>query len=429
MRRLGWVAGAALGFALALAGPAHAKGASVVVVSVDGAVDPLVARYVERSIASAERARALAVLLRIDTPGGLDSSMRRIIKAVLDSEVPVVCFVGPPGARAASAGAFILVGCPIAAMAPGTNVGAAHPVGFQGEVVSEKVTNDAAAYIRSLAQRWGRNAAWAEKAVRDSVSASAGEALRLGVIDLVAPDVPSLLRTIDGREVTIAGGRAVRLHTANAGLVEADMNLIELLLHKAVDPNIAFLLFVLGLAGIVFEVTHPGLNLPGVLGGLALVTSLVILGLLPVNLAGLILILAALGFFILDLQVVGHGLPTAAGIVSLVLGGLFLFDASVPTARVSRGLVVGVAIALAFFFGVVVRAALRARRQPPGAGLEALVGTEGTVLAEGIVQARGESWTARSQVGPLRPGARVRVVAVEGLTLVVEPEPKTEVAT
>jgi membrane-bound serine protease (ClpP class) len=427
MRRLGWIVGVALGLVIVLGSPAVAAG-RILVASLDGPVDPFTARYVQRVVAAAERENAAGILLRIDTPGGLDSSMRKIIKVVLDSDVPVVCYVGPSGARAASAGAFILIGCPIAAMAPGTNVGAAHPVGFRGEVVSEKVTNDAAAYIRALAQRWGRNAAWAERAVRDSVSASAGEALRLGVIDLVAADEGSLLKAIDGRSVITGEGRSV-LRTEGARLIDEDMSFIESLLHKAVDPNLAFLLFVLGLGGIIFEITHPGLNVPGVLGGLALVTSLVILGLLPVNLAGLLLILAALGFFVLDLQVAGHGLPTVAGITALVLGGLFLFDASVPTARVSKGLIVGVAAAVAFFFGVVVRAVVRARRQPAGAGLEGLVGSEAVVVGPGVVRAAGEEWSARSQAGELPSGTRVRVLGVEGLTLRVEPIVETEVAT
>lgn len=439
-RRLGWAAVATLG--LFLATPrAHATpqptavppraGAQttgeplVRLVEQTGTVDPLTARYVERAIREAEAARASAVVIRIDTPGGLDSSMRRIVQAIQGSRVPVLCWVGPPGARAASAGAFILISCPVASMADGTNVGAAHPVGLSGEVLGEKITNDAAAYIRSLAQQRGRNADWAEKAVRESVSVSAQDAFRLKVIDLVVPSLDALLSKADGLTVKVAEGRTVTVTTAGARIEKARLTAAEALLHNLIDPNLAFLFFVFGIAGIVYEVLHPGLNVAGVIGVLMLVSAFVIFGMLPVNLAGLILIAAAIAFFVIDLQVAGHGLPTVAGITSLVLGGLFLFNAEVENARVSRGLVVGVAISVAGFFFFVVRAALKARKHLPSAGMEALVGMRGTVTSDvdpqGLVHARGEDWTARSRGGRITAGTEVRVVGIEGLTLEVEP--------
>ncbi|MGH2794720.1 MAG: NfeD family protein [Actinomycetota bacterium] len=428
-RRLGLTALAVAAVFLAIPhalGAPNAQGGAVVrLIEQTGTVDPLTAKYVERSIAAAERDNAVAVVVRLDTPGGLDSAMRRIIKAIQASKVPVLCWVGPPGARAASAGAFILISCPFAAMAPGTNVGAAHPVGITGDILSEKVTNDAAAYIRSLAQSRGRNADWAERAVRDSISASAEEAHRLEVIDLVVPTIPELLRQTNGLTIPVGEGGTATLNATGALLEKAKLSPGEALLHLFIAPDIAFLFFAFGVAGIVYEILNPGLNLAGVVGLIMLIASFVILGMLPVNVAGLILIAAAIGFFILDALVVGHGLPTVAGILSLVLGGLFLFDASVPNASVSKGFLVGISVALGAFFFFIVRAALKTRRQTPVAGQESLVGMVGTVRSvldpHGIVHAQGEEWTARSSAGEIRAGTSVRVTAIEGLTLVVEP--------
>jgi len=409
----------------ALGRPIQGGGPVIRLIEQTGTVDPLTAKYVERSLRVAADLKAEAVVVRLDTPGGLDSSMRKIIKAIQASKVPVLCWVGPPGARAASAGAFILISCPFAAMAPGTNVGAAHPVGITGDVMDEKVTNDAAAYIRSLAQQHGRNAAWAEKAVRESISATAEEAKRLEVIDLVVPSLDELLRQTNGLTIPVGGGETRTLDTTDAVIEKAGLSAGEALLHDLIDPNIAFLFFTFGIAGLVFEVLHPGLNVAGVVGLLLLISSFVILGMLPVNVAGLILIAASIGFFIIDAHVAGHGLPTVAGILSIVLGGLFLFDASVTNARVSKALLTGVAISLGALFFVVVRAAVKARRQPPPPGQEALVGMEATVRRPldpiGVVLMRSEEWTARSTRGPIPAGSSVRVTEVEGLTLVVEP--------
>jgi membrane-bound serine protease (ClpP class) len=441
-RRFGWAAVATLALFLstpwtsqtatawdsASAGTQASAQSEPTVVQIDqtGTVDPLSAHYVERVIKDAARRQAEAIVIRIDTPGGLDSSMRQIIQAIQSSEVPVLCWVGPPGARAASAGTFILISCPFAAMAPGTNVGAAHPVGITGDVLPEKVTNDAVAYIRALALAHGRNENWAEKAVRDSVSITAPEAKRLEVIDLVVPSIPELLRQTNGLTVPVADGtRSATLQTDGATVEVASMSLGESIFHGLIDPNIAFLLFVFGIVGIVYEVLHPGLNLAGVLGLIMLISSFVIIGMLPVNVAGLVLIMAAIAFFILDLKVTGHGLPTFAGIACLVLGGLFLFNPSVPKAHVSRGLVVGVAIAMGFFFAFVVRAAFKARHMGPGAGVETLIGATGTVTKAldplGVVLVKAEHWSARSKRGRLAEGTKIRVVRIDKLTLEVEP--------
>jgi membrane-bound serine protease (ClpP class) len=405
------------------------RGPTVAEVDLTGPIDPLLARYAEHTITQANRAGDSAVLVRLDTPGGLDSSMRSIIKAILNSPVPVVCWVGPSGARAASAGTFILVGCPVAAMAPGTNAGAAHPVGITGGVMSEKVTNDAAAYIRSLAERWGRNADWAERAVRSSVSASANEALQLHVIDLLAQSRSSLLHAVDGRTVRTAGGD-VRLHVVGAHLTVSHPTITETLLHALIDPNFAFLFFILGIVGMVSVIIHPGVHILGVVGLVLFVVSLIAFGMLPVTIAGLVLLAASDVFFIVGLKLHGRGVPEVAAVACLVLGGLFLFNPSVPNARVSRVLIAVVAVAVTAFFVFVMRAVMRARFTPVRTSSQVLVGSDGVVVRaldpEGVVRVRGEAWTARSAAGRVEEGSRVRVVAVKGLTVEVVPEPAPE---
>jgi membrane-bound serine protease (ClpP class) len=418
-----WGSLVAAGLALMLAAPAAAQNSSrdVEIATLTGTVDPLSARYVERVIRNADRIGAAAVLVRIDTPGGLDSSMRSIVKAISTSSVPVVCWVGPTGARAASAGAIILTGCPIAAMAPGTNVGAAHPVGFSGEVLGEKITNDAAAYMRALAQAHGRNAALAERMVRESVSVSAEEALRQNAIDLIEPTESSLFATLANAPIH---GISVNTHPA-PHFEREGMTFIEALLHGAVDPNIAFILFLLGLGGIIFEILHPGITIPGIVGSLAFLVSLVLLGLLPVNIAGVVLLLVGMVSFAFEVHIHSYGVAAAFGISSLVLGGLFLFNSSVPSAAVSKWLIGVMAVTLTAFFTLIVRSIVTTRNQLPSPKkITDLIGSEGVVVRElapqGVVRAGREQWTARVPTGVVPEGARVRVTSVQGLTLEVE---------
>jgi membrane-bound serine protease (ClpP class) len=396
----------------------------LLVMELGGVVDPFTATHVERRIGEANQDRVAAVLITIDTPGGLDSSMRKIVKAILASRVPVICFVAPEGARAASAGTFILLSCPVAAMAPGTNVGAAHPVGVSGAINLQKAENDAAAYIRSLAELRGRNADWAESAVRRSVSASAQEALELDVIDLVSPEMSDLLRDIDGRTVQVAGGDEVVLATTGLTVERRGMSLGLSLLHTLLDPNIAFIFFWLGMVFVITEFFVPG-GVLGVLGGIMLVLAFLALGMLPVQLLGVVLLMASVAFFILELKVPGVGVPTAAGLITLVLGGLFLFDPSVPSARVSPWVIAPVAAFAAAFFLFVIRAAIRMRGGKVASGVAMLLGAEGTVVTSldptGIVQVASEEWTAESEAGSLPKGSRVKVVGVEGLRLRVVP--------
>jgi membrane-bound serine protease (ClpP class) len=400
-------------------------GSRVLELKLNGVVDPFIESYVKRGIEQAEGDGDVAVLLTIDTPGGLDSSMRGIVKAILASRVPVVCYTAPSGARAASAGTFVMLACPVNAMAPGTNIGAAHPVGVSGVIEQEKVTNDAAAFIRSLAQRWGRNADWAEDAVRHAVSITADEAVRQHVVDLEAPTEESLLRDIDGRTVRLQDGASVTLRTAGASLHARGMGLGAAFLHGLIDPNLAFLFFYLGLGLVVIELLHPGITVPGILGTLLLVTSFISFGFLPVRLGGVILLVASALFFLIELKHPGIGLPTVGGVVCLVLGGLLLFDSAVPNARVSPWLIGAAATSLALFFGFVVKAVVRTRRLPSGAGIEDLVGELGVALDDlapaGQVRARRETWSAQSTGSRIPAGSPVRVVQVKGLRLIVEP--------
>jgi membrane-bound serine protease (ClpP class) len=431
--RAGGVVTAAVAIMASIPMALQAQSASPVVieVSLTGVVDPFVAHHVEGVVAEAEQRNAAAVLLEIDTPGGLSSSMREITQAILNAGVPVIGFVYPEGARAASAGTFILLSCPVAAMAPGTNVGAAHPVGLAGAVESEKATNDAAASIRAIADRYGRNADWAEKAVRESASVSAEEALHLDAIDLIAPDVPSLLAAVDGRTVTVAGGEQRTLDVAGATLEPSEMGVFASILHAFLDPNIAFLFFWLGLALLAIELFVPG-GIAGTVGALMLLTSFVALGMLPVQLIGVALLIASVVFFILELIHPGIGAPTVGGVVTLILGGLFLFDPSTDVS-VSPWLIVPVAGFAILFFGFVIQQAIRTRRMRSPERNERLVGSEGVVATElspiGVVRVSSEEWTAESVGGPLVPGERVRVVAVEGLRLKVEPIERNAPAT
>ncbi len=335
----------------------------------------------------------------------------------------MIGYVSPSGARAASAGTFILLSTNVAAMAPATNVGAAQPVGLSGAVASEKAVNDAAEYIVGIAEARGRNAVWAESAVRDAESVSAEEALQLGVIDLIAPDVPTLLADVNGMTVQVSG-EPVTLDVAGATVTEDTMGFFAGFFHSLLDPNLAFVFFWLGLAFIVAEFFIPG-GVVGTLGALMFVASLVALGMLPVQLIGVVLLVASLVFFVLELLHPGLGLPAIAGVVCLVLGGLFLFDTSVPGVSVSPLVIVPVAIFAAVFFLVVVRAAMRLRHRTSTTRDEQLIGLEGIVLQDlhptGVVQVASEHWTAESIRGTPRKGDHVRVVEMEGLKLKVEP--------
>jgi membrane-bound serine protease (ClpP class) len=436
-RRRGQVHGAALAAAalglLLLEAPAPAqerRGPVVRVLDLDGIVSPFSARYLERELRRAELRGDEAVVVRLDTPGGLLESTRAITQAMLAARVPVLVYVSPSGARAASAGMFVLVAGHVAAMAPGTHVGAAHPVqaGGQdlGEVMNEKVVNDAAAMARALAAARGRDPAWPEEAVRKSVSATAEEASELGVIDLVAVDLDALLAAVHGRTVVTASG-PTRLDTRDAIQAPSAMSVPERLLQAVVHPNVAYLLFTIGLIGIVAELYAPGTLFPGITGTIALLLAFAGFGVLPVSWAGVALILVGVALVAVELATEGVGLLGVGGVAAFVAGSLLLYRPSDPVApalpdvRVSGWLVAALAAGMAVFFAVVGRALLRTRDLPVASGRETLVGRTGTATSdlrpEGTVSLDQESWSAVAADGGISRGERVRVLAVDGVRL------------
>lgn len=392
-----------------------------------GVINPVASEYVDKGLEKARALGAQALVLQLDTPGGLDKSMRLIIKSMLASPIPVVVYVAPAGSRAASAGVFITMAAHVAAMAPGTNIGAAHPVALGGgkmdKTMIEKVENDAAAYIRSLAERWGRNADWAEEAVRKSVSIQASEAVEKGVVDLLAPSLEELLAKIDGRAIQ-AGGRTVTLATAGAPVVTVSMTLKQRILSFLSHPNVAYLLMLLGFYGIFFELSSPGALFPGIIGGIAIILAAYALQLLPVNWAGLALMALALVLFLLEIKVPSHGALTIGGVVALTLGSLMLFDSPDPLLRVSLKVIIPAVVVTSGFFIFLVGKTAQAHRARVTTGREGLVGAEGIVRkwadGQGTILLRGELWKAESQ-SALVSGQEVTVTETDGLTLTVTP--------
>lgn len=395
------------------------------VVSVSDAITPPISEYILKSIRQAAESGAQAIVIQLDTPGGLDLSMRDIIKECLNAPVPVVVYVSPSGARAASAGVLITISAHVAAMAPGTNIGAAHPVamgiGKADETMMEKVENDAVAYGRGIADQRGRNADWIEEAIRKSVSVTAEEALRLKVIDLVAEDLERLLEKIDGREVKLASGPRV-LKTKGAEINRREMGFREKVLITISNPNIAFILFLLGLAGLYFEFSSPGVILPGIIGGISLILAFFAFQTLPVNYAGILLILFAVILFIAEIKVVSHGVLTIGGVVSLVLGSIMLFESPDPALRVSWSVLVPAVSIVSLFFVAVISIAVRAQMRKVMTSREGLIGARGEALSDvherGKVLIGGEYWNAFSRE-PIAKGKKVEVVAVDGLNVEV----------
>ena len=423
-----------LGMGLAGQGAANAGTSQPIVgLRLDGVVDPFVADYLRGAIRTANTDAAPAILLKIDTPGGLSSSMREITEAILASNVPVICYVSPAGARAASAGAFVLMSCPVAAMAPGTNVGAATPVGVSGVVLERKVTEDAVASIRSMAEIYGRNADVAESFVRDATSISAEQALDDGVIDLIEPNTDALLADVSGTTVTLGDGSSTSVPPLGGlAIDERSMAPGVAFLHGLFDPSLAFLFFWLGLILIVIELIVPGHIFSGTIGTILLLIAFVSFGFLPVRLLGIGLLAASVVFFVLEIKAPGLGAWSIAGIASLVAGGLLLYDGS-GGVRVSPILLGSVAAGVALFFGVAVSRLLAIRHLPAlPTGAEAIVGRDGVVVGAGlgttgVVRVGAEEWRARTSGAPLPGGSPIRVTAFDGLVLTVEPLPEEHV--
>jgi membrane-bound serine protease (ClpP class) len=398
----------------------------VMVITVNGVINPVAAEYVARSVRKAAEADATALVIELDTPGGLDTSMRSIVKEMIGSAVPVVVYVSPSGARAASAGVFITLAAHVAAMSPGTNIGAAHPVAVgekMDKVTAEKATNDAAAYIKSLAEQRRRNSKWAEDAVRKSVSATESEALKLHIIDLVSKDLATLLGQIDGRKVVTSAGERI-LRTGDAKVVRDEVGLRHKILNFISDPTIAYMLLMLGFYGLFFELTNPGVVFPGVFGAICLILAFYSFQTLPVNYAGLLLILLGIVLFILEVKVTSYGMLTVGGIASIVLGSLMLFESPDPLFKLSLSVVLPAALVTALFFALTVRLAYRAHRAKPVTGAEGLVGLEGVAKTDvgpagGMVQVHGEFWSAVSDE-EIQRDKRVLVEGVKGLVIKVK---------
>jgi len=404
--------------------------ATVYIGTYEGVINPVTAEYINHVLAEAREAGAEAVVIQLDTPGGLDTSMRLIIKDITASPIPVIIYVAPSGGRAASAGVFILYAAHIAAMAPGTNVGAAHPVAMGGgemdAVMKDKVENDAAAYIKSIAEKRGRNVKWAEDAVRKSVSVTEKEALSLKVIDLIADDVPSLLAAVDGRELATGAGKVV-LRTKGAMIREFPMGWRLEALKALSDPNIAFILMTLGTIGLLAELYNPGAILPGIVGAISLILAFYSLQTLPINYAGVLLILLGIVLFILEIKVVSYGLLSLGGVASMVLGALLLVKTDAPFMKVSLSVIIPTVVTFGALLMGVVWLAIKAHRRAPVTGAEAMVGTialaKTDVAPRGKVLLQGELWDAVSEE-PIREGDEAEVKAVEGLTLTVGPHRK-----
>ncbi len=398
-------------------------------ISIDGPIGPAYANYVPESIRKAEADHANALLITIDTPGGLDASMRTIVKAIEDAHLPVISFVYPSGSRAASAGVYIVMASDVAAMAPGTNIGAAHPVTLGqklGREMEKKVTNDAVAYIKSIALQKGRNAVWAGQAVSQSVSIPADQAAAIHVVDFTASTIPQLLDEVNGRTISKPSGEYV-LHTRNAVVRQIPMNLREKLLMVISDPNIAYIFMIIGMWGIFFELASPGAIFPGVIGALSLILAFVSFQTIPVNYAGILLIMLSIVLFILEVKIVSHGMLAVGGIASFVLGSLLLFDTSSASYSVSWKLIATAAVLTALFFIVALGLALKVRFKKPQTGREGLLGQPGVVKEVHHDKIKvfldGAYWDAYSDDKTIKSGDKVIVETIEsGMQLKVKKE-------
>jgi membrane-bound serine protease (ClpP class) len=400
----------------------------VILLKLDGAINPASATFIERSIEYAADKNAECLIIEMNTPGGLLESTRNIVSAILESKIPIVVYVAPAGAHAGSAGAFITMAAHIAAMAPGTNIGAAHPVDMQGKmdsVMGEKVTNDAAAFIRTIAEKRNRNLRWAEDAVRKSQAITETEALDTNVIDLIAKNVDDLLRQIDGKQIETVRGM-VTLHTNGARIEQLEMGWAEKMLDTLSDPNIAYILFMLGVYGLMFELYNPGSIFPGIVGVISLVLAFYTMHTLPINYAGLALIIFGIILFLLEIKIVSHGMLAIGGAVSLFLGSIMLIRTSsvLEFVEISWFVIVASVAITTFFFVFLLGLGLKVQRNKPTTGKEGIIGEIGETLSllnpEGTVRVQGELWQAETASGKIAKGERVRVVEIQNLKLRVE---------
>ncbi len=397
---------------------------------INGVINPVATEYIAKSIDRAEADNAQLLVIEMDTPGGLMKSMHEIVKAIQASEVPVAVYVSPSGSRAGSAGVFITYAAHIAAMAPSTNIGSAHPVlgggGAQpdsADTMIEKVTNDAVAKIRAVAEKRKRNADWAERAIRESENITETEALKLNVIEFIVPDVDSLLSVVHGKAIDLDNGSTVILNTRNARVITYEMSWRQRLLDTITDPNIAYLLMMLGFYGVLFELYNPGSILPGVVGGICLILGFYALQTLPVNYAGLLLIFFSIVLFLLEIKIPSYGLLSIGGVVSLVMGSVMLFDSPLPFLRVSWEVIFGVAVISVLFFFFAITLAIRTHRKKPTTGSQGMIGEKGLAFTEinpeGTVQIHGEFWRAVSDT-KIKKGSKIEVIEYDGKDLKVK---------
>ncbi len=393
----------------------------------EGIIHPPAQEYIVSLINKAERENADLVVIMLDTPGGLDASMREIVKKIMNAEVPVCVFIHPPGARAASAGVFITYSAHIASMAPGTNIGAAHPVSIGGEqkdsVMMKKVLNDATAYLESIAKKRGRNVKLAREFVEKSISITAEEALKKKVIDAVAENLNDLLLKINGKKVEVAGIEKI-INTENTELKEYKISLRNRILSIISNPTVAYLLLIIGFYGLFFEVTHPGAIFPGVAGAICLILALYAFQTLPVNYAGVLLILLAMIFFLLEVKITSHGALGLGGAISLVMGSLLIFSRDVPYLRISLWAIAGVTLVTILFFLLVITKVIQAHKRKPVTGKEGILGEKGTARTDidkkgGKAYIHGEIWEAVSDE-KIKKGEEIIAVDVEGLKLKVK---------
>ncbi|MEO6961280.1 MAG: nodulation protein NfeD [Puia sp.] len=401
---------------------------TVISIKIDGAINPVAAAYIQRGIEKAVSEQAVCLLIHLNTPGGLLKSTRQIVGAILDSRVPVIVFVSPSGAHAGSAGVFITLAADIAAMAPGTNIGAAHPVNLQGgsdSIMNSKATNDAAAFIRTIAEYRKRNLAWAEEAVRQSVAITAKEALDKNIIDLVAANDLELLNRLDGKQIQHDSATVV-LHTKGATVQTLEMGFTEKILNLVSDPDVAYILLMLGLFGLVFELFNPGSIFPGIIGVISLILAFYALNTFPVNYAGLALIIFGVVLLLLEIKIISHGMLAIGGITAMAIGSLMLIRpvSTLEFVRISRLLIVSSVAVSAAFFLFIVGMGLKAQRAKPATGIDGMKGEIGEALdlldPGGRVRVHGEIWNALSESGPIRKGEQVRVLAVKELKVYVE---------
>jgi len=402
------------------------KDGQINIITISGAINPPVAGFISESISKSEKDSAEALICLIDTPGGLDTSMREIVKAIMDSNTPVVVYVYPSGARAASAGSIILLSAHVAAMAPGTNVGAAHPVSIGKDKADKemmsKVVKDAEAYARSIAMKRGRNVEWAAKAVKESASIPARDALEKNVIDIVAEDIDRLIDGIDGKVVETKKGK-IKLNLKGKKRNTFDMPFKYRFLSYISDPNVAYILMMIGLYGILFEIYSPGAIFPGVIGGISIILALYAFSTIPISYAGVFLILLGIVFFILELKIISHGVLGIAGIISIVIGSIMLVDLPYSALSISWKSILIVAILSGIFFFGVLSYAVKAQLSKVKTGKEGIIGEEGEAITDiqekGKVFLHGELWNARSDV-PIKKGERVVVEKIDGLLLIVK---------